>query len=138
MSQQKYELLRSLTRDYSEPQLLSATVGSVPDWLTGSLYRNGPGRYEYGNKKYKHLFDGHACVQKFEIKEGKVFFSNKFLQTEAYKKSLAASRLYPVFGTTDVCSTLFERLKSVFQTPDTMDNVNVSSTSATTVYKFIK
>ena len=128
MSQEKYELLRSLTKDSPKPIQLESITGKVPEWLEGSLYRNGPGRYEYGNKKYNHLFDGHACVQKIEIKQGKIYFSNKLLETESYKKTLAENRLYPVFGTADACSNLFGRLKTAFHKPNSidMDNVNVS------------
>lgn len=120
-----FSLLRSLTTSKQEP--IEASVdGELPTWLEGTLYRNGPGRFEYGDKTYEHLFDGHACIHKFKIEQGRVVYSNKFLETESYKKTLNEKRLYPVFGTVDVCSNLFERCKGLFKFADTFDNVNVN------------
>lgn len=119
------DILRSLTKNEQEP--VDAIIsGSIPRWLNGTLYRNGPGRYEYGDKSYAHLFDGHACVQKFKIDDGQVIYSNKFLSTESYKRTLAEQRLYAVFGTADVCSDIFGRFKTFFKFPETFDNVNVN------------
>ena len=42
----------------------------------------------------EHLFDGHACLHKFKIENGKVTYSNKFLETKSFTKSLAENRLY--------------------------------------------
>ena len=89
------------------------------------ILRNGPGKYEFDEKKYNHLFDGHSCVHKFEIKDGKVFYFNKLLETDSFKKTSTENRLYPQFGTSDLCSTLFSRVKSLFY-PHGMDNTNVN------------
>lgn len=48
------------------------------------------------------------------------------LNTKSYKKTSEENRLYPVFGTADVCSSLFGRVKSFFAPPETMDNTNVN------------
>ena len=37
--------------------------GKLPDWLEGSLLRNGPGKYEFGNNTFKHFFDPSAIIQ---------------------------------------------------------------------------
>ena len=50
----KFELLRSLIKDNPEP-VETKVIGKIPEWLSGTLFRNGPGRYEYGDKKYNHL-----------------------------------------------------------------------------------
>jgi carotenoid cleavage dioxygenase-like enzyme len=119
------DLLRSLTQSAQEP--VEATIrGQFPKWLSGTLYRNGPGRYEYTDKSHKHLFDGHSCLHKFEIKNGKCVYSNRFLETKSYTKAATENHLYPVFGTADVCSGIFARLKTFFELPDTFDNANVS------------
>lgn len=44
-------------------------VGELPDWLHGSLYRNGPGKYEVGEDKYQHWLDPLAMIQCFRIGE---------------------------------------------------------------------
>ena len=101
-------------------------VGKIPDWLEGSLYRNGPGKYEIGDKAYFHLFDGLACLHKFTIKNGKVTYLNKILETVCAKKSIGENRLYPMFGTSDVCSNVFGRFKTIFKPAETNDNVNIN------------
>jgi beta,beta-carotene 9',10'-dioxygenase len=50
----KFELLRSLIKDNPEPVETKVT-GEIPEWLSGTLFRNGPGRFEYGDKKFNHL-----------------------------------------------------------------------------------
>ena len=45
------------------------TSGEIPSWVSGSLYRNGPGMYEVGEHQYKHLFDPLAMIQRFHIGE---------------------------------------------------------------------
>jgi beta,beta-carotene 9',10'-dioxygenase len=132
MTQQKetmpteLDLLRSLTKRAQEPVEATLHGAELPHWLSGTLYRNGPGRYEYTDKAHKHLFDGHSCVHKFKIESGKVTYSNKFLETKSYTQAAHENRLFPVFGTADLCSTIFGRLKTFFELPDTFDNVNVS------------
>jgi carotenoid cleavage dioxygenase-like enzyme len=37
------------------PKTETKVTGEIPTWLNGTLFRNGPGRYEYGDKKYNHL-----------------------------------------------------------------------------------
>ena len=41
--------------------------GQLPTWLRGNLYRNGAAVKEIGPDKFKHLFDGLACVHKFHV-----------------------------------------------------------------------
>ena len=46
----------------SESFLVSVD-GKIPNWLSGNLYRNGPGRYTLQEgKKLKHWFYGLAMV----------------------------------------------------------------------------
>ncbi len=51
-------------------QLLHLHVGSLPDWLSGKLIRNGPGLLEIGDTKLNHWFDGMALLHSFTIKSG--------------------------------------------------------------------
>ena len=39
--------------------------GHLPEGLTGTLYRNGPGKNEVGGKPYAHLFDGDGLLSQF-------------------------------------------------------------------------
>lgn len=88
--------------------------------------RNGPGRFEFGNKAYTHVFDGAACVHKFKINNGQVFYSNRLLETKCYNKIISENRLLPAFGTDNLDINLFQRVKTFLNSPDTSDNVNVN------------
>ena len=70
-------------------------------------------------------------LNRFQISNGKVYFTNKLLETNTYKKSAATNSLIPMFGTADPCSRLFDRFKMVFQKNSKAavfenDNVNVN------------
>jgi carotenoid cleavage dioxygenase-like enzyme len=67
-----------------------------------------------------------ACVHKFKVQDGQVTYSSKFLETNAYTKSLKENKVLANFGSVDICSSLFGRLKTAFVTKDTPDNVNVN------------
>jgi len=75
-----------------------------------------------------HLFDGQACVHKFEINEGKVVYFNKLLESKSYKMTVEENRFgNGTFGTPDMHSSLFGRLKTLYNsTSDNMDNTNVN------------
>jgi carotenoid cleavage dioxygenase-like enzyme len=119
-------ILRTIRQSTAKP-VQAAVKGNLPKWLNGSLFRNGPGRFEFENKYYNHLFDGAACVNKFEIKDGNVFFSNKLLETVFYKESLKANGIIGQFGTISAKSNVFSRLKNIFTYPASRtSNTNVT------------
>jgi len=39
-------------------------IGKIPEWLSGSLLRNGPGSTQVGNYKFKHIFDSSALLHR--------------------------------------------------------------------------
>jgi len=123
----KNPLLRSLEKDAQEEVPTVITRGEIPKWIEGVLFRNGPGRYTYGKAEYEHFLDGHACIHKFRIKDGQVFYSNRFLQSEHYLRSKNDERCYPVFGTADPCSTMYGRFQTFFYGTDPqVDNTAVN------------
>lgn len=61
--------------------------GSVPEWLEGDFYRTGPGL----TGGYIHWFDGLAMLVNFRFSgEGRVFWQQRFLDTEDYRQYRAA------------------------------------------------
>jgi carotenoid cleavage dioxygenase-like enzyme len=46
-----FKVLRSLTASTDLP-VKTAIKGKLPSWLNGTLYRNGPGRFEFNGKRY--------------------------------------------------------------------------------------
>jgi carotenoid cleavage dioxygenase-like enzyme len=74
--------------------------GYVPEWLTGTLIRNGPAKFEVGKEKYNHWFDGLAMLHRFAFKNGQILYSNKFLGGHTFKKAIRSGRIaYPEFAT---------------------------------------
>jgi len=114
------------------PEPISADVkGNLPSWLNGTLIRNGPGRFEYGNTSYNHWFDGQALLHRFHIQDGQVTYSNKFVRSECYADSLKHGKANHLeFGTfipPDPCQSIFARFFSrYFGKEVPMDNTNVN------------
>jgi beta,beta-carotene 9',10'-dioxygenase len=101
--------------------------GKMPLWLSGTLIRNGPAKFEVGSQNYRHWFDGLAMLHRFTFQAGEVTYANRFVRTRAYNESMAKGRIaYSEFAT-DPCRTVFQRFFSLFR-PARPDNVNVNVT----------
>jgi beta,beta-carotene 9',10'-dioxygenase len=99
--------------------------GRLPDWLTGSLLRNGPGTFQVGTQRYRHWFDGLAMLHRFSILDGRVSYANRFLETESYRIARDEGRIaYPEFAT-DPCRSMFARAMAVFD-PQATDSAKVN------------
>ncbi|KAK7501896.1 hypothetical protein BaRGS_00006982, partial [Batillaria attramentaria] len=94
-------------------------IGQVPEWLEGSLFRNGPGIFTVGETRLRHLFDGFAVLHRFDLHQGKVTYTSRVLDSESWERSVKANRLVTTqFGTyahPDPCKTLFSRVMSYFK-----------------------
>ena len=74
--------------------------GQLPDGLTGTLFRNGPGRLKIGPHKYGHWFDGDGMLNAFTFKDGAVHYRNRYVRTPKYVEETAAEKiLYRGVGT---------------------------------------
>jgi len=91
----------SVFADASGDQSGQASVGGrLPADLRGVFYRNGPGRFELGGERYHHWFDGDGFAQRWQIADGKVRHSGRFVATQKFsEESRAGQFLYPAFGT---------------------------------------
>jgi beta,beta-carotene 9',10'-dioxygenase len=102
-------------------------AGELPAWLTGSLIRTGPAKWEVGDQSMNHWFDGFAMLHRFGIADGRVSYANRFLQTKAYRAAKESGEItYSEFAT-DPCRSLFGRVFSIFN-PKISDNANVNLT----------
>ncbi|MFB6250752.1 MAG: carotenoid oxygenase family protein [Halobellus sp.] len=110
-----------------------AVDGSLPEWLTGSLVRNGPGAFSLSEgNSVNHWFDGMAMCYRFTFDPGNeaggsvdgsedaVHYRNRFLETDAYEAA-QAGEFNGGFATGS--TTLRERLKTLFTEP--YDNTNI-------------
>lgn len=100
------------------PEPISAEIkGIIPTWLTGTLIRIGPGRFECCETPLKHWLDGQGLLLHFHIEAGHVTYSNKFVRSDSY-----ADTLDP-----DPCRNIFSRFFSRFRGKDLpFDNTNVN------------
>ena len=87
---------RSLPTEYHDYH--PTVEGSIPDWLSGTLIRNGPALFEAGDRRVNHWFDGLAMLRRYAFDDGDLSYSNRFLRTEAYADA-QAGRLTGQFGT---------------------------------------
>jgi carotenoid cleavage dioxygenase-like enzyme len=98
-----------------------AVEGELPSWLEGTLVRNGPARFDEGQR---HWFDGLAMLHRFAIGDGQVSYANRFLRTKAFAAAQEGRVGYREFAS-DPCRSLFRRVTSVFQ-PGFTDNAVVN------------
>jgi len=113
---------RSLESEYDDYR--PEVEGSIPTWLSGTLLRNGPGRFEAGERRVDHWFDGLAMLRRYAFADGEVRYSNRFLRTEAYADA-REGRLTGQFSTdTRGWRRVLDTVAS-FGLPEPTDNANV-------------
>jgi len=101
--------------------------GELPSWLSGSLLRTGPAKFEVGEQRMRHWFDGLAMLHRFTIGDGEVSYGSRFLESRAYRAATERGRMgYGEFAT-DPCRSLFKRVQTLFAPGDAIsDNANVN------------
>ena len=111
--------------------------GNLPNWLSGSLIRNGPavfGTQEGAKRKrsYNHIFDGLAKLVKFSIserEEGEVLFSQRFLRSRWYEDIVENLKDIPPSITTGNVDPPFngpQKLYAALTSSSLFDNVPVN------------
>lgn len=101
--------------------------GSIPKWLAGTLLRNGPAKFDVGERPLAHWFDGMAMLHKFSFGGGSVSYANRFLRGKAYEAAERDGKIsYSEFAT-DPCRSIFHRAATLFR-PRITDNCNVNLT----------
>jgi carotenoid cleavage dioxygenase-like enzyme len=101
--------------------------GELPSWLSGSLLRTGPAKFEVGDERMRHWFDGLAMLHRFTVQDGRVSYGNRFLQSRSYRAAKEQGRM--VYGefATDPCRSLFKRVQTLFSPGKTLpDNANIN------------
>jgi carotenoid cleavage dioxygenase-like enzyme len=103
----KFEASAELQQEVNHQSL--DITGKIPDWLSGSLIRNGPIKVTVNGKSNEHWFDGLAMLHAFSFHEGRVNYSNKFLRTDAYHTVFDKGSLDYVGFASDPCRSLFKK-----------------------------
>ncbi|WP_137286348.1 carotenoid oxygenase family protein [Halorussus salinisoli] len=113
---------RSLDAEHEDLSL--AVEGEIPSWLSGSLVRNGPGKFEVGGERVEHWFDGLAMLHKFRFVDGEVRYSNRFLRTDTYRRAVEDGTVSSQFATS---GSYLDQLKSFLRDPTDNANVGVAT-----------
>src|SRR5438046_5050219 len=82
-----------------------STEGELPPWLSGSLIRTGPARFEANGRSLNHWFDGQAMLHRFSFADGAVGYANRELETRADAAVRAGRIDYREFAT-DPCRSI--------------------------------
>ena len=74
--------------------------GALPAGLNGTLYRNGPGLFERGDVRKRHVLDGDGLVQALRLSDSTAEYRCRFVRTEKFVAEEAAGKyLYPTWST---------------------------------------
>eukprot|EP00981_Chlorochromonas_danica_P010099 scaffold3044_cov176-Ochromonas_danica.AAC.17 len=65
----------------------------LPTDIHGTYYRNGPSKFDIGQDKLLHPFDGDGMVIAITFKDGEAFLRNRFVHTEGYLQEKSAQRV---------------------------------------------
>lgn len=74
--------------------------GSIPDWIRGQYYVNGPGRFHRGDRQYNHWLDGDGLVTRVGFRDGEAHCTSRFVRSRKWQdEEEAGEALYRTFGT---------------------------------------
>lgn len=76
--------------EVAEEAVLDVT-GTIPADLRGTLYRNGPARWEAGGFVAQNAFDGDGLVSKFVIDHGAIRFQSRYVRTPKFEAEQAGN-----------------------------------------------
>lgn len=83
------------------PSKLTVLSGKLPPGLRGTLYRNGPARFERGGIRAGHWFDGDGAVLAVQFDGADGTATYRYVQSAGYRDEQAADRLlYGNYGMT--------------------------------------
>lgn len=67
--------------------------GRLPEGLTGTLFRIGPGKFEVGQTRLNTMFDGDGMVSRFILDGTGVHFTNRYVRTQQLEDGLRGGRM---------------------------------------------
>lgn len=79
---------------------LTASAGTVPAWLEGSAYWNGPARFHRGEDRYQHWLDGDGMVAALRFSPEGISYTRRFVRSQKWQAEEEAQRFrFRTFGT---------------------------------------
>jgi all-trans-8'-apo-beta-carotenal 15,15'-oxygenase len=67
--------------------------GRLPQELTGTLYRIGPGKHQVGRSLLHNVFDGDGMISQFVLDGSSVRFRNRYVRTQHFLHGQASDRI---------------------------------------------
>jgi carotenoid cleavage dioxygenase-like enzyme len=99
---------------------LPVISGKIPSGLRGTLYRNGPARFERGNQRMGHWFDGDGAILAVHFTDAGATAVYRYVQTTGYKQEATADKLlYGNYGMTAPGAFWNQLLRPVKNTANT-------------------
>ena len=81
----------SLETEHVTPVALEV-AGQIPEEVFGTLYRNGPARFDVFGERVANWFDGDGMVHAMTLSKGGVHYRNRFVQSAGHCEENAARR----------------------------------------------
>lgn len=98
--------------------------GSPPPFLRGTLFRNGPGRFDRGLEQVQHWFDGLGLLHALTLGPEGVQYRSRFVRSRDFRQAEQTGRIDAPGFASDPCRRLFRRLASLFVV-DATENTNI-------------
>lgn len=67
--------------------------GALPEDLTGTLYRIGPGKHQVGRTLLHSIFDGDGMVSQFRLDGTSVHYRNRYVRTRHFEHGQRSDRI---------------------------------------------
>lgn len=113
-------------------KVVKITGGKVPTDINGVYLRNGPDAKIFPENKSHHWFDGDAMIHAMRIKNGELFYCNRWLQCDRLKMEEGAGKaIIPRLGEMAYAGGLFKmiiiQLKNVVGYGPTFDKLTIGT-----------
>ncbi|MBT5874627.1 MAG: carotenoid oxygenase family protein [Candidatus Latescibacteria bacterium] len=85
---------------HEESYVIESISGTIPEYVRGAYYLNGPARFSIGDVTYNNWLDGDGMVTSLAFTDEAVKFTNRFVHSHKYLAEEKAGRaIYRCFGT---------------------------------------
>ena len=101
-------------------------TGRLPEWLSGSLLRTGPGKWDLGDEQLNHWWEGLTLLQRFTFQQGRVAYRCRFLDSPAYRSQRETGRVTWLSFATDPSAELLRGEKTEFVPHPGNGNINIT------------
>ena len=125
-------ILYKTADEVEKPLEVVGQGGRLPDWLEGTLIRDGPGLFEFGDHSADHAFDGMAMLRRYHIGPQEEGLAMNYSRRLVQSKVLSANREAQMFtkfgvGTPASDTTILKRLQALASQEEGGDNMVVQS-----------